>query len=458
MFRFSPIRVMALILGLAFFLLPSGEAFPDEISEALPSTSPSLAPSPSLPPPSSYPPPRSLVLAIGLDPDSPVAEVVKDVAGDLGRRIGRKVRIEFLGDERVAIAAARTAQADPDGLFMGILSFDTIIIRSLEELAPYDPDDFIPAVLFQSGAPVLISRNNKHARNLSELRDSEDKLFPILTTTLDPLPGPTLLALDAGRALGLKTILRKLPPPEDSPGPGAEPGPGGAVSLPPQNSSPEDSSHQDSSSEALSHQDSSSGALSPQNSSSEALSHLSHSFREDSPHVTKHLAPYLKAFEELQDGEYLAAPYDVLTEFVKRGLDIKVVSYLGSGETTLPFIPEGVSLSELGIQTRVTPLSGFFFPGGTTERLAEGAPSALLEILTGLVSEREQGETGLGETGAGEPGLEEAGLSSPSGSSHSLELFLRPPVLGGAEAQRFYEREIEAREALLESYSLSRVP
>ncbi|MDR1039786.1 MAG: hypothetical protein LBR80_06365 [Deltaproteobacteria bacterium] len=362
------VLVLALALALAAGLLAAYLAFPSGLRAGI-----------------------SLSLPAALDEGDPEAETLAGWARDFSRRAGWNAEPEFLGHG--AVAGVRTLLADPDGLTAGFLSLDETVTRALQDLAPYDASEFLPAVVFPSGAPVLVSRGDGPEVNLAALKASPGSSVSLMAPSLTPVPGPTLIALDVLRRLDAKVEIRELP----------------------------DMSRK--------------VAFVPEG-------------------MTEREVLWGRAYVQLKPGELLALSYDALEAVRSQGADPRIELVLafagecafgddadaadgvtdgaadggGDGSATPPvlaIVPEGPRLCDLGVSPGIRELYGFYYPSDTGERAQEGAP-ALIAAIVG------------------------AALAGPQDTP-----FVTGPALTGDEAQEAFDSETLARGELLEAYSLA---
>ncbi|MDR2461408.1 MAG: hypothetical protein LBE38_11645 [Deltaproteobacteria bacterium] len=290
-----------------------------------------------------------LTIMVDLDPDSPRLSQLNATTLKLAQKTGKTLSLDYLGTQP-ALAAIRTAQADPDGLTMGLLSLDNVVTMSLEGLMPFSPEDFLAVVLFHNEAPSLVTPltdQNDVGIELISLQGREE--VTLVTKTKTPLDDPTLIALDFFRALELKVNIKEL---------------------------------------------------------------------YDNPGIAIKQSP-MEAFSLLKEGEFMALSQKDIDELTSSGANFKKVVTLGEDTGA------NSSLQSLGISPKVSSLSGFFYPAGTTELLAENTPQSLMEIISELA--------------------QVTGKDS---------LFL-PPISYGPEAQALYDKETEARRELLSFYLLT---
>jgi hypothetical protein len=321
----------------------------------------------------------------------PLAGLLESWAGEFSRRTGWRAEPELLGPG--ALAGARVVLGEHDGLTAGFLSYDEAVTRPLQDLAPYDASELKPAALFPSGSPALIYRPGSPPANLSALRGTSGFKVGLLAPTLRPVPGPTLLALDALEALGAKVELRALPA---SPG-----GPQG----PELGSGPQ--------------------------------------------------SPWAACYLALLPGEFLAIPYEGLEALDAMGLRPGIALALAAPESPaaagaasrFPLIPDGTPrFSDLGLAGRVSEAFGFYYPEDTGERILGEAPG----ILAALIDEAAASPAPV----AG-PAAFAAQAAGPAASPAPGRL-VRGLALRGEEAARAFASETEARKALLNAFSLAR--
>jgi hypothetical protein len=311
---------------------------------------------------------------------------------ELARLTGRRGRLELLGPG--AVAGVRTVTSEPDGLTLGFMSYDEAITRALQDLAPYGPEELQPAVLFPSGAPLLLYRKTGPAPDLAALRSAPGAAARLLAPSLRPVPGPTLLALDALRGLRVQVTLRAPAGPAAGPAQAAE-----AVAS--------------------------------------ALA--------QAPPLPEGLNPrqrlWVGCFLTLEPGELLALPYGGHLLLRSLGLDPGVALVLSEPEGALAgdvpdgtgnpsgsraAHPEGPLFRDLGLAHSVREGLGFYYPAETAEPVQDGAPS-ILAFLADY------------ERASAEP----------------VPFFVKGRALFGVMAQAAYEAETEARKELLAHYGLA---
>ncbi|MDR2611796.1 MAG: hypothetical protein LBG06_02800 [Deltaproteobacteria bacterium] len=264
-----------------------------------------------------------LKIPTSLPEGDPRAGLLGEWTRELSRLTPWDASLEFLGPG--AVAGARTALAEPDGLTLGFLSYDEAVTRPLQDLAPYEASELAPAVLFPSGAPILLYRGDGPQAPPPRLRPVPGTHARLLSPSLRPVPGPTLLALDALRGLGAAVSLRE-PPRERGGGP----------------------------------------APAPDHAARERL--------------------WAACYLALEPGEFLALPYEGYAFLADAGLSPRAAMLLGdagwgpgaaggaSPWPRLPNLPDAPSFSDLGLRHRVREAFGFYYPAETSERLQEGVP------------------------------------------------------------------------------------
>ncbi|MDR1312235.1 MAG: hypothetical protein LBQ12_00715 [Deltaproteobacteria bacterium] len=274
----------------------------------------------------------SLAVKASLPEGDPRAATLSAWAGEFSRLTGWEAEVEFLGPG--AAAGARTVMAEPDGLTVGFLSLDETVTRSLQDLSPYEAPEFQPAVLFPSGAPALVRRPGGPGRDLAALKGRPGAAVRLLAPSLNPVPGPTLLAVDAVRAVGARAVLRELPK----------------------------------ASRRL-------GGLPESLNDSEAL--------------------WASAYRSLEAGELLALPWEGLSAVRALGDEPVVALVLaGTPSAAAPFsspVPEGPSLGDLGVTPGVRELMGFYYPSGTGLAAQEGVPAKLSGIAASALAAPQPG-------------------------------------------------------------------
>ncbi|MDR1038444.1 MAG: hypothetical protein LBT40_18305 [Deltaproteobacteria bacterium] len=273
----------------------------------------------------------SLSVKASLSADDPRSKILEGWIAELASQTGWSAEVELLGPG--AVAGARTAMADPDGLTLGFLSLDETITRPLQDLAPYRASDFLPAVLFPGDPPVLVRRPGGPDVEISRRRPGQDRAARLLAPSLNPVPGPTLAAVAALRSLGYVPSVRELPADY------AAGAPAGA-----------------------------SGSEAPAGASG----------RE---------APWAAAFAALEPGELLALPREALDLLPPLGLSPAQVMTLsppaaGVGTPAHLALPGGTAPADPGAAPGVRELFGFYYPSATGPRLQEGAPARLAAMAS----------------------------------------------------------------------------
>jgi hypothetical protein len=310
-----------------------------------------------------------LSVQASLDADDPRAETLSAWTAGLPPEVGMPAGVEFLGGG--AVAGARVAMAEPDGLTLGFLGLDEAVTRPLQLLAPYEPQDLEPALLFPGGAPALLYRGDGPEVRLAEAAGSPGAAVRLLVPTLRPVPGPVLLALDAIAGLGARPEFREIPAAPEGGDADPDGGPGGF---------------------------------------------------------------WARAYLALAPGELLPVPWDGLAAIRAQGHEPGVALVLAdppaggrSGAAALPPSPAGPLFSDLGLSHTVRELYGFYYPADTFEAVREGVPQALASLVGGALRSPQGVPFVTGAAVEGEAALEAYGAETEARQA----LLGRWPLTGG---------------------------
>ncbi|MDR1081957.1 MAG: hypothetical protein LBQ79_13610 [Deltaproteobacteria bacterium] len=316
----------------------------------------------------------SLSVKASLAEGDPGAATLTGWAAELAGETGWTAGVELLGPG--ALAGARTAMADPDGLTIGFLTLDEAVTRPLQDLAPYRAEEFQPAVLFPGGAPVLVGRPDSPAPDLARLVQAPDRTVKLLAPNLMPVPGPTLMAAETLTALGAELDIREL--------------------------------------------------------------HESARRHPDLPEgLGARDALWVSAYLALTPGELLALPWEGLQAVRKHGLSPATVLVLAAppsaGSARMPF-PEGPGPGDLGIAPGVRELFGFYYPAETGDKAKGGAPGMLAAMAARALAAPQDFPFVTGPALAGDGAREafEAETAARRSVLESLSLAGEPPAPGKA--------------------------
>ena len=115
-------------------------------------------------------PSRPITIVVPFPAGGPIDSTTRIVANGLSGKLGQTVVVENVGGAAGSIAAAKVANAAPDGYTLATGVFGTHVANAAVYKLSYDVQkDFKPVALISSNPILIVARSGVPANNLKEL-------------------------------------------------------------------------------------------------------------------------------------------------------------------------------------------------------------------------------------------------------------------------------------------------